>query len=284
MEIKSIMDKNLTVGIIVIGAIVLNVLIRKIIDKKSEKPGRVRTMTGSMKRRIKGGISFIIFILTLALVLTFIPALRQAGKTLFTGAGVIGIIIGFSAQEALSNIIGGLFIAIWKPFRIGDIVTLEGDQFGTIEDLTLRHTIIVNLENQRIIIPNSKMNSENIVNHSIEDLKICKMINIGISYDSDIDKALELMQDECVNHPLCIDNRTDDEKEKEVSQITVRVLGFGDSSINLRAYAWTTNPIKGFQMASDLNRAIKYRFDKEGIEIPFPYRTIVYKKDLPSNN
>jgi len=128
------------------------------------------------------------------------------------------------------------------------------------------------------------MNSENIVNHSIEELKICKMINIGISYDSDIDKALELMQDECVNHPLCIDNRTDDEKEKEVSQITVRVLGFGDSSINLRAYAWTTNPIKGFQMASDLNRAIKCRFDKEGIEIPFPYRTIVYKKDLPPNN
>ena len=77
------------------------------------------------------------------------------------------------------------------------------------------------------------------------------------------------------------------EDKKEIKngfpKVIVRHIGFGDSSINLRAYVWTDDPLEAIQMQSDINRAIKKRFDAEGIEIPFPHRTIVYKSDLPPN-
>ena len=81
-------------------------------------------------------------------------------------------------------------------------------------------------------------------------------------------------------HPGCIDGRTEYDIAQDEPVVPVRVIGFGDSSVNLRAWVWSTDPPSAFRMGCDLNKSIKERFDREGIEIPFPYRTIVYKKDL----
>ena len=85
------------------------------------------------------------------------------------------------------------------------------------------------------------------------------------------------MMEEALKHPLHMDNRTNEEKKNNDPIIRVRVLGFGESSINLRAWVWTKSPLDAFILGCDLNESIKERFDKEGIEIPFPYRTIVFK-------
>ena len=77
--------------------------------------------------------------------------------------------------------------------------------------------------------------------------------------------------------------RSKKEKKEGIPQVVVRLISFGDSSVNLRAYVWTDDPIKVFQMQGDINKSVKKRFDAEGIEIPFPYRTLVYKNDLPKN-
>ena len=77
-----------------------------------------------------------------------------------------------------------------------------------------------------------------------------------------------------------MDNRTKEEKKNNVPAVLARLIGFGDSSINLRTYVWSKDPAKSFDLHTDLNRIVKKRFDEEGIEIPFPYRTIVYKKDI----
>ena len=74
------------------------------------------------------------------------------------------------------------------------------------------------------------------------------------------------------------------EKKKDIDPVIVRVIGFGDSSVNLRGYIWSKDHISGFYLKCDLFKSVKERFDKEGIEIPFPYRTIVYKKDIENNN
>ena len=124
------------------------------------------------------------------------------------------------------------------------------------------------------------ISSEIIVNSNIVDEKICNFIDIGISYDSDIDKAMEIMRDEALAHPNCIDNRTEEEIEEGVPQVATRVIGFGDSSVNLRAFIWTRDHSDGYIMKTELYKRIKEQFDKNGIEIPFPYRTIVYKKDI----
>ena len=156
-------------------------------------------------------------------------------------------------------------------------------EYGIVEDITLRHTVIINFENKRIIVPNSVISAETIVNDNIEDSKVCRYIEIGISYDSDVDLALKIMEEEGAKHPDCIDARTEEQITAGEHKVNTRLLTFGDFSVNLRAYVWSNDPTKVYQMHSDINRAIKKRFDNEGIEIPFPYRTIVYKNDLPSN-
>jgi len=83
-----------------------------------------------------------------------------------------------------------------------------------------------------------------------------------------------------MKHPNFIDNRTEEEKKNKDQAVPVRVVGFGDSSVNLKASVWAEHPGKAYTMGCDLNKSIKERFDKEGIEIPFPYRTIVYKNDI----
>lgn len=226
---------------------------------------------------VKNAASSVIILLGIIAVFYSIPELRAIGLTLFAGAGIFAAIIGFASQAAFANIISGIFIVIYKPFRVGDVVTISQVYTGFIEDITLRHTVIRNFENQRIIIPNTMIGAETIQNSTIADSKVCNFIEIGISYDSDVDKAIRIIQEESMKHPDFIDNRTNEEIEKGFPPVIVRMLGFGNSSVNLRAYVWSIDLVAGFAMKCDLNKSIKARFDKEDIEIPYPYRNLIIK-------
>jgi small-conductance mechanosensitive channel len=212
------------------------------------------------------------------LALYSIPQLRGLSASIFAGSGVLAIIIGFASQQAFANIVGGIFIALFKPFRIGDRIKFVDKEFiGFVEDITLRHTVIRTIDHKRIIVPNSVINSEVIENANIIDEKTIKFFDIGISYDSDVDKAILIIKEEAVKHPLFLDNRSGEDMADNKDPVTVRLIGFGDSSVNLRAYVWAKNPTDAWLIGCDLNKSVKERYDKEGIEIPFPYRTIVYK-------
>ena len=152
---------------------------------------------------------------------------------------------------------------------------------GTVEDITLRHTVIKNPENRRIIIPNSVISSETILNSSITDAKVCSFIEIGISYSSNIDKAIEIIQNQALNHPNFYDNRTEEEKEENIDQVIVRVINLGDSSVTLRAYVWAEDSGKAFVTKCDLLKSIKEQFDRDGIEIPFPHQTVYLRQEKP---
>ncbi len=225
-------------------------------------------------------VTALIYTIGIGFAIFMIPSLKELSVSLFAGAGILAVIIGFASQQAVSNIISGVFIAIFKPFRVDDRIKIGTDMLGIVEDITLRHTVIRNFENKRLVIPNSVINNEVIENASIIDPKTIRYVDIGISYDSDIDKAMKIMQEEAIKHPDFIDNRSDEDKEAKVPPVTVRVMGFGDFSVNLRAWVWTNDPLAAFKLGTDLNKSIKKRFDKEGIEIPFPYRTIVYKDKI----
>jgi small conductance mechanosensitive channel len=220
---------------------------------------------------------FIYFLGLIALVYT-VPELRNLALTMFASAGVFLAIIGFAGQQGFSNIISGIFIVIFRPFRVGDVINVGTLQVGEVEDITLRHTVIIDLENRRIIIPNSVISSETVINSSIDDARICEFVEIGISYGSDLDLAIQIVRDEAENHKLSIDNRTKDDVEAGAEIIKVNVIGFGDFSVNLRAYVWCDGPVEARQLHYDLNKSIKLRFDREGIEIPFPYRTMCTKR------
>lgn len=272
-----------SIAVVIIGAFVIIRILRWFIDRTFEKAsGRIIT-DETRYRFIKNAVSFLVWIFAFATIILMIPALRALAITLFAGAGILVAIIGFAAQSAFSNIIGGIFIIIFRPFRVGDMIKVGALDYGIVEDITLRHTIILNFENKRLVIPNSVISVENIINDNIEDNLICKFIEIRISYDSDFDLAEKIIQEEALKHPLCIDYRTRAEKKDKIPQVEVRLIKFDEYSINLRAYVWTKDPLLAYRMHSDINKSIKKRFDSEGVEIPVPYRTVVYKKDLPKN-
>jgi small conductance mechanosensitive channel len=218
----------------------------------------------------------LIYIVGFSVAIYMVPGLRALASSLLAGAGILAVAVGFASQHALSNIISGLFIIVFKPFRINDRVTLR-TMTGIIEDITLRHTVIRNFENKRIIIPNALISDEIIINSDFEDDRICNWIDIGISYGSDIEKARAIMREQILNHPLLIDNRTEAQIEANEVLARVRVISLGESSVNLRGWAWTKNAADGFILSCDLFEQIKVKFDEAGVEIPFPHRTLVHK-------
>jgi small-conductance mechanosensitive channel len=208
--------------------------------------------------------------------------LRVLASSLLAGAGILAVSVGFASQHDLSNIISGVFVIIFKPFRVNDRVNLR-ELRGIVEDITLRHTVIRDFENKRIIIPNSLISDEILINSNYGDERICKWVEIGISYDSNVEKAKTIIKEEILKHPLHIDPRTPEQLEEGEELAPVRIVGFGDSSVNLRGWAWANSPLDAFKMECELFELIKQRFDNEGIEIPFPHRTLVYKNN-PTNN
>lgn len=228
---------------------------------------------------LKRGVTVLIYLVGIGFSIYIVPEFRVVAKGMFASAGLLAIAIGFAAQQALANIVSGIFIVIFKPYKIGDRLSLQTTLNGVVEDINLRHTVIRNFENKRIIIPNSVISNEVLINSNYGDDKIIKWIDLGISYDSDIDLARKIMQEEVEAHPNFIDGRNEEQKEAGEPLVPVRVISFGDSSVNLRAWAWAEDPPRAFVLGTDLNESIKKRFDKEGIEIPFPYRTLVYKEN-----
>ena len=226
-------------------------------------------------------VFFIGFIGVLFASLAF-PSLKGVAQTALGGAGILALIAGFAAQETLANVTGGLFIIAFKPFIIGDRVKVSDTMVGKVTDITLRHTTIRNFENKMIVIPNAIINKEKLINYDLGEHKICELLEIGISYDSDIDLAKRIMQEECANHPLIYDNRLPFEKIDGKPIVRTALIGLNDFSMTIRAWAWTRNYSDSFSLKCDVLESIKKRFDKEGIEIPYPYRTIVIKNE-PTN-
>ena len=279
------MDKetiNYILLIVITGviAIVLSLILRKLLSAYIKNYAEKLKTDPTNFLFIKNSVGFVIYTAAIIFIFSQIPYLKSLGTALFAGAGILAVVIGFASQSALSNIISGIFILIFKPVKVSDIIEFKDGLRGTVEEITLRHILIKDFENKRIVIPNSVISDETIINSHIKDEKIRKHLVFSISYDSNIDKAMDIIRDEAQNHPLLIDNRTTEEISNNTPVVVVRVISLSDFSIDIKAYMWAAQINDAFIMSCDLLKSVKERFDREGIEIPFPYRTIVYKKDL----
>lgn len=274
---------SIIIIVTLISAIILSKILRFTMNRFFISSAKKLNVDHTKFNFLKNAVSFMVFIAAFVVIFIMIPELKALGLTITAGAGVITAILIFASQQAFSNIISGIFIVFFQPFRVNDHIKIGELFVGYVEDITLRHTVIRNYENRRIIIPNSVISSETIINSNIVEDKICNFFELGISYDSDVDKAIEIIRSEAAKHPNFVDNRTDEDKQNNVPAVIVRIINLADWSVNLRAYIWSENSPSGFVMKCDLRKSVKERFDKEGIEIPFPYRTIVYKSDLEKN-
>jgi len=270
----------LLIVITLVLAIVISFILRKLLNVFIKKYAKRLKTDPTNFFFIKNSVGFIIYTAAIIFIFYKIPYLKSLGTALFAGAGIVALVVGFASQKAFSNIISGIFILIFKPFRISDIIEFKDGQKGVVEEITLRHTLIKDYENRRIIIPNSVISEETIINSNIQDEKIRKHIEFSISYDSNINKAINIIREEAMKHPFLIDNRTPQEKASKEPSVIIRVVSLSDFSVDLKAYIWSNGNDNAFIIKCDLLKSVKERFDHEGIEIPFPYRTLVYKKDL----
>lgn len=219
----------------------------------------------------------VVYILGIACVLYLIPPLRTFATSILASAGIMAMAIGLASQEALSNFVSGIFIILAKPFRIGDMVSLDSGQTGKVTEIAIRHTIITTAENRQVIVPNSKINSAIITNSTIKDTRTCVFVEVDVAYSENLDHCIAEMRKVIELDARVLDKRTDKEKADGVEKVIIRVLELGEYSVTLRAYVWATNPADAFVLKCDLLKAVKDHFDEVGIEIPYPYMNVVKK-------
>lgn len=264
------------IAIILGVSILVSFLLRKVLGKYLSKNMATLKVNPTNYSFLKNASSFIIFVLASFAIIYTIPEFKNLGSTLFASAGIFAAVIAFASQQAMSNIIGGIFIVIFKPFRVGDTIQVRTD-FGLVEDITIRHTMLKNFQNERIIIPNSIISNEFITNRTIVDERFRRAIDIGVSFDSNLDLAIEIILDEGRNHQNYIDWRTEENIADGAKDIDVKVLEFTESGVMLRAFIWSANPGKSFDLMSDLLYNVKKRYDENDITIARPARYIINK-------
>ncbi len=197
---------------------------------------------------------------------TLVLVLAQFGvqtASLIAVIGAAGLAIGLALQGTLQNVAAGLMLLILRPFKVGDWIEGAGKS-GTAEEIGLFMTKLKDFEGLCVAVPNSKIWADTIVNHSRNPHRRL-VLDAGISYDDDIDRAREVMR-ETVEADKRILRRPDPP--------AVLVTGYGDSAVNLQVRAWTRNA-DYWATRFDVTRAIKYALDEARITIPYPHRQVV---------
>jgi small-conductance mechanosensitive channel len=204
------------------------------------------------------GISYIGSFVIILLVL------EQVGirlGTLLGAAGIAGVAIGFAAQTSLSNLISGLFLIWERPFKVGDALHVGSDQ-GVVYSIDLLSVQLRTFNNQLIRIPNATLITTSFTN--VTRFPIRRMdIPIGVAYKEDVSRVIDILKDIADRNPYCLD---------EPAPVII-FKGFGDSALELMFGPWFAKA-DYVALRNSLLIEVKQRFDEEGIEIPFPHRTV----------
>jgi len=176
--------------------------------------------------------------------------------------GAAGLAIGLALQGTLSNVAAGVMIILFRPFKNGDFVEVAG-QSGTVQEISLNFTELSSVGNVQVIIPNSQVWGNVIVNYSAYDTRRAEWI-FGVSYDADLKKAETIIRDTIMSDPR---SRTDPAPFFQVNNL-------GDFSVDFLVRVWCDSG-DYFQYQADMKRAVKEALDAGGIDIPFPTRTMI---------
>ncbi len=197
-------------------------------------------------------------------IILFLTVIQKVGVPVSSFLGALaaaGVAIGLALQGSLSNFAGGIMLLILKPFRIGDSIEAKG-HIGTVERIGMFYTTIIKFGNERVIIPNGPLFSDNIINYSQNTTRRDNII-VGIGYGSDLKKAKEILYRLAKECPTAL----------QEPPAVVYVEELADSSVNLSLRIWS-NTKNYLETRFYLIEQIKLTFDKEGIEIPFPQRDV----------
>ena len=227
------------------------------------------------KTRLDEGVQYAILRLVhySIIAVVFYQAIMMIGINLRGLAFFVGILsvgIGFGLQNIVSNFVSGLILLFERPIKPGDMINV-GDTEGRVQEIKMRATTIVTLDNVSVIVPNSQFISNEVINWSHRDPKVRIHIPVGVAYGSDVRLVMELLLKVAEDHPEVIDEPAP----------RVWFVGFGNSSLDFELLVWIVRPLLRWQVLSDLNYAIDDAFRQHGVTIPFPQRDL-HLRSLPS--
>jgi small conductance mechanosensitive channel len=241
------------IAILIIGRIVVGILtgvVRRILSRHRADDTLAKFLVSLTK------IALMTFV-----VIAAIRALGVETTSFIAVIGAAGLAIGFALQGSLANFASGVMLIVFRPFKAGDYVEAGGTG-GIVEAIQIFNTILNTPDNRKVIVPNSKVTGDNIVNYSAMDRRRIDLV-FGIGYDDDIRKAKEILEIILM----------EDERILKDPAPTVAVLELGDSSINFAVRPWVKTQ-DYWNVYFALNEKVKLTFDSEGISIPFPQRDV----------
>ncbi|ELY43215.1 mechanosensitive ion channel family protein [Natronorubrum bangense] len=243
------------VAIWIIGRLIVLPLVRRAFDKRDLD----KHAQNPLLMLTKFGIAFV------AIAIAF--GFANYGNFLVSMAGIAAagaLAIGLAMQNVISNFVAGVFIYTDKPFRIGDWIEWD-DHSGVVEDISLRVTRVRTFDNELLTVPNSAL-TNNVLKNPVDADKLRLKFVFGIGYGDDIEQATDIIVDEAERHPGIMDDPAP----------SVRLTELGDSDVGLQSRFWIANPSRAdfVRTRGEYVTAVKERFDEEGIDIPYPVRTL----------
>jgi small conductance mechanosensitive channel len=227
------------------------------------------------KHAHKGGETLFSFLSALvrfgAVAIGVIAALQQFGfpiASLVAVVGAAGLAIALALQDTLKAVAAGVIIAVFRPYRIGDVVQIGGET-GTVADITPFTTVLNTLDNKEVVVTNDKAWGDIIVNHTARSLRRIDLL-FSIDYDDDIEKAISIIQDVIKADP----------RARDEPPVWVNVVDLATSSVDIRARAWCSSG-DWWDLRCDVIKRVKQAFDREGITIPYPHQVEISKYGQP---
>lgn len=248
-------------GITLVAVFLLNKLLSSKVEKLVAVNPGLQTTYRYVRRLI---VSSVVLVGVALSSFAAFPALQGFASSILITLGFASIVVGLAAQQSISNLIAGFLVSVSRPFQIGDAVVFH-EEFCFVEDITLMHSVLRTWDNRRLVVPNSVVLSEVVINYSKADPTMLAPVFVTITYESDLDSAMKIMVDEARKHKDCL----------PVGDLpNVVVMEYSERGINLRLLSRARDQPTAFMMIRDLLYRIKKRFDQEGIALA-PSRTYV---------
>ena len=265
MNIDNVITVAVFIGVACVVIQIVNLIFRRL--EKKNKAAHLRFSRGLIKA--------LVIILTIYTLAQQFEVTKDMSTVLLQSGSLVIAVATFAAQHALSNVISGFSLAYSRPYNVNDKIRVsQGNSViaeGIVTDITLRHTIISQYNDESCIVPNSVMDSAVITNTNYTE-NIGNFMEITVGYDSDIEKAIELMKRICAEHELTLNTMENN----------VFVRGYSADGVILKTTVWTKNLDDSFRACSDIRITLVQQYLKYGIEIP--YQTVTVKSPENSGN
>ena len=200
-------------------------------------------------------------------LITVLPSLGVKLSGLLVAGGIFGLAVGFASQNIIGNLMSGLFLIVERPIKIGNSVNVDGTA-GIVEDIRIMSTTLRTFDGLFIRIPNQKIFTSNITNYVANLARRFEYV-VGIRYSDDAEKAIKIIKDLIEEHPLVLKN----------PEPQVFVDNLGDNAVVIIVRMWSPTS-EWYGVKTELLWQIKKALESEGMEIPFPQRTVWFANPL----